>query len=54
VIDFIQWHAAGFYWPAFNIADSAICIGALLMAWDQFARKPGTPDPMQTRYREPS
>jgi hypothetical protein len=25
VVDFIQWHVAGFYWPAFNIADSAIC-----------------------------
>ncbi len=40
VIDFVQWHVAGFYWPAFNIADSAICIGALLMAWDQFAARP--------------
>ncbi len=40
VIDFIQWHAAGFYWPAFNIADSAICIGAVLMVWDQLASKP--------------
>jgi lipoprotein signal peptidase len=43
VIDFIQWHAAGFYWPAFNIADSAICIGAVLMAWDQFAASPAEP-----------
>lgn len=40
VVDFIQWHAAGFYWPAFNIADSAICIGAVLMIWDQLASKP--------------
>lgn len=31
VVDFIQWHAAGFYWPAFNIADSAISIGAVLL-----------------------
>jgi signal peptidase II len=31
VIDFIQLHAAGWYWPAFNIADSAICIGGLLL-----------------------
>jgi hypothetical protein len=29
VVDFIQWHAAGFYWPAFNVADSAITVGAL-------------------------
>ncbi len=31
VVDFIQWHAAGFYWPAFNIADSAITVGAVLL-----------------------
>ena len=42
VVDFVQWHAAGYYWPAFNVADSAITIGALLMAWDQFAAKPAT------------
>lgn len=36
VVDFVQWHAAGFYWPAFNVADSAITIGAVLMVWDQF------------------
>jgi signal peptidase II len=37
VVDFVQWHAAGFYWPAFNVADSAITIGAVLMVWDQFS-----------------
>ena len=31
VVDFIQWHAAGYYWPAFNVADSAITLGAILM-----------------------
>ena len=40
VVDFVQWHAAGYYWPAFNIADSAITIGAVLMVWDQFTKKP--------------
>ena len=40
VVDFVQWHAAGYYWPAFNVADSAITIGAVLMVWDQFATKP--------------
>jgi signal peptidase II len=39
VVDFIQWHAAGYYWPAFNVADSAITVGAILLAWDQL-RKP--------------
>ena len=36
VVDFVQWHASGFYWPAFNVADSAITVGAVLMVWDQF------------------
>jgi len=40
VVDFIQWHVAGYYWPAFNVADSAITIGAILLVWDQFATKP--------------
>ena len=40
VVDFIQWHAVGYYWPAFNVADSAITLGALLLVWDQFATKP--------------
>lgn len=35
VVDFIQWHAAGFYWPAFNVADSAITLGAVLLALEQ-------------------
>jgi len=39
VIDFVQWHAAGYYWPAFNVADSAICVGAALLILDSF-RKP--------------
>jgi len=33
VVDFIQWHAAGYYWPAFNVADSAISIGAVLLVF---------------------
>ncbi|WP_295006734.1 signal peptidase II [uncultured Dechloromonas sp.] len=33
VVDFIQWHVAGYYWPAFNVADSAITLGAVLMVW---------------------
>ena len=40
VTDFIEIHAMGFMnlppWPAFNIADSAICVGAALLIWDSF------------------
>ena len=40
VVDFIQWHAAGYYWPAFNVADAAITLGAVLLVWDQLRTKP--------------
>lgn len=40
VVDFIQWHAAGYYWPAFNLADSAITLGAALLIWGQLFGKP--------------
>jgi signal peptidase II len=39
VVDFIQWHAAGYYWPAFNLADSAITLGAVLLLWNQLCGK---------------
>ena len=32
VVDFIQWYWRGHYWPAFNIADSAIVGGAIGIA----------------------
>ncbi len=31
VIDFIQWYYKSYYWPSFNIADSAITVGATLL-----------------------
>lgn len=34
VIDFIDLYFRGWHWPAFNIADSAICIGAVMMIID--------------------
>ncbi len=30
VVDFIDVHVAGWHWPAFNVADSAVCAGAAL------------------------
>lgn len=35
VVDFVQWHVAGYYWPAFNVADSAITLGAVLLVIEQ-------------------
>jgi signal peptidase II len=34
VIDFLDFHAAGHHWPAFNVADSAITCGAVLLVWE--------------------
>lgn len=31
VVDFVLWYWRDHYWPAFNVADSAICVGAVLL-----------------------
>jgi len=38
VVDFLQFHWAGWYFPAFNIADSAITIGAIGLILDELLR----------------
>jgi len=38
VVDFIQVHAGGWYFPSFNIADSAITLGAILLILDELLR----------------
>ena len=38
VVDFIQVHHRGWYFPSFNIADSAITLGALLLILDEILR----------------
>ena len=41
VVDFIDLHYANWHWPAFNVADSAICIGAALIIWGEFRKSFG-------------
>lgn len=38
VVDFLDFHSAGWHFPAFNIADSAITIGAVCLIWDELRR----------------
>ena len=36
VVDFLYFHIDDLYWPAFNVADSAICVGVAFLLWDSF------------------
>jgi len=38
VIDFLDFHWAGWHFPAFNLADSAITLGAICMIADELLR----------------
>ena len=38
VVDFIQVHYGGWYFPAFNLADSAITLGAICLILDEILR----------------
>ena len=41
VVDFLDFHAAGWHWPAFNVADSAISVGAVLLILESFVKRDG-------------
>ena len=48
VVDFLYFHIGRHAWPAFNIADSAITVGVVLMLWSQFRApqpKPSSENP---------
>lgn len=39
VVDFLDFYIGDYHWPAFNIADSAIFIGAALLIMESFSKK---------------
>ena len=39
VVDFLDVHAAGWHWPAFNVADSAITLGAGILIVESFLQR---------------
>ena len=49
VIDFLYFHVGAWYWPAFNLADSAICLGVAAMLVDGLLLRRPTP---QAKGRE--
>ena len=48
VVDFLDFYVGTYHWPAFNIADSAIFIGAALMIYESFRNKK---DPENSKER---
>ena len=38
VVDFLSFHVNDWFWPAFNVADSAICVGVALLLLDSFKK----------------
>jgi signal peptidase II len=49
VTDFLLFHYAGWSWPAFNVADSAITVGAAFLIIDSFRERPGDAAPAAPR-----
>ncbi len=43
VADFVDLHAGGYHWPAFNVADAAITVGVAVMLIDSLLNRPGEP-----------
>ncbi len=39
VFDFLQFHLAGYYWPSFNLADSAIVVGVGFLLLESFVQR---------------
>jgi signal peptidase II len=44
VVDFLDFYIGSWHWPAFNVADSAITVGAILMLWQIIFRRKITKD----------
>lgn len=51
VVDFIQLYYESFYWPAFNIADSAITVGAVIFVATGLFQPKETHDEADSRRR---
>ena len=43
VVDFLDFHVGAWHWPAFNLADSAICIGVAAMLLESLLARRAAP-----------
>jgi signal peptidase II len=44
VVDFLDFHWSGRHFPAFNVADSGICLGAFILILEGVFKRPSTDD----------
>lgn len=45
VTDFLEFYLGNYYWPSFNVADSAIFCGAVLLFAEQWLQRKPKPEP---------
>ncbi|MBI1276329.1 signal peptidase II [bacterium] len=46
VADFFDMHVNGYHWPAFNVADSCVCVGVALLLFDSLFLEPKRKQPV--------
>ncbi len=44
VVDFLDFYVGSYHWPAFNVADSAISVGACLLLYEIFRKREKQPE----------
>jgi signal peptidase II len=52
VVDFLEVHIVRYHWPDFNLADSAIVIGGILLLIDSLRPRPHDPDREQQNQND--
>jgi signal peptidase II len=53
VVDFLDFYISGYHWPAFNVADSAIVVGAALLVGEILFAKPAAEEKFAAQPAKP-